>query len=155
MRGLNKRGLRDLETMSSYISLHNIQPDRILSSCALRTQLTADMLAQKTNHTSNIHYLEELYLTRPEMYLSVLSLQEDTLETIFLIGHNPALTELAETFIEKEFSKFPTLGILSIQLDIGSWSEINETTVGKVDFFIFPKQFKYYMPAQIRTVLKK
>jgi len=154
MRGLNKRGLRDLETMSSYISLHNIQPDRILSSCALRTQLTADMLAQKTNHTSDIHYLDELYLTRPEMYLNVLSLQEDTLETIFLVGHNPTLTELAEIFVE-EFSKFPTLGILALKLDIDSWSQINETTVGKIDFFIFPKQFKYYMPQQIRTILKK
>lgn len=153
MRRLNKRGLHDLETMSSYLALRKIKPDLILSSCALRTQLTADALAQKTEYNNHIHYMDELYLTRPQMALNVLSSQEDKHESIFLIGHNPTLTELVNMFISDNFTKFPTLGIFALKLDIDSWKKIHEVHNAQIDFFIFPKQFKYYVPKQIRETL--
>lgn len=153
MRGLSKRGLHDLETMGSYMALRKIKPDLILASCSLRTQLTADSLAEKTGYSERIHYLDELYLTRPEMALNVLSTQEDKYESVFFIGHNPALTELVNMFINDDFTKFPTLGIFALKLDIDSWKEIDEVRNAEIDFFIFPKQFKYYMPKQIRTTL--
>ncbi len=153
MRGLSKRGLNDLETMGSYMSLQKIKPDLILSSCALRTQITADTLAEKTEYSDRIIYMDELYLTRPEMVLNVLSTQEDCYKSIFFIGHNPALTELVNRFINDKFTKFPTLGIFALKLDIDSWNKIDEVHNAEVDFFIFPKQFKYYMPKQIRDIL--
>jgi phosphohistidine phosphatase len=153
MRGLNKRGLNDLKTMGSYMALRKIKPDIILSSCALRTQLTADALAEKTGYRDRIHYMDELYLTRPEMALNVLSTQEDLYESIFFIGHNPALTELVNIFINDDFTKFPTLGIFALKLDIDSWKEIVDMRNAEIDFFIFPKQFKYYIPKQIRATL--
>jgi len=139
--------------MGSYLALKKVKPDLILSSAALRTQLTADSLAQKIKYTDRIQYMDELYLTRPEMIINVLSLQEDQHKNIFLIGHNPALTELANIFQNENITKLPTLGILAITLDIDSWEEIKENCYGKIDFFIFPKQFKYYMPEQIRATL--
>lgn len=153
LRGLNKRGMHDLETMSSYMALRKIKPDLILSSCALRAQLTADGLAEKIRYSNRIHYMDELYLTRPEMALNVLSTQEDQYDSLFFIGHNPTLTELVNTLIKDKFTKFPTLGIFALKLDIDSWEEIGEVDDAEVDFFIFPKQFKYYMPKQIRTIL--
>ena len=152
-RGLKKRGLSDLETMGSYLALQNIKPDLILSSASLRTQLTADGLAQKIKYDGTTQYMDELYLTRPEMIMNVLSLQEDKYDRIFLVGHNPSLTELAKKFQKENFTKFPTLGILAINLNINSWKDIEEAK-GKIDFFIIPKQFRYYMPKQIRTTLE-
>ncbi len=154
MRGLTKRGIHDLETMGSYMALRKIKPDLILSSCALMAQLTADLLANKTKYSDSTQYMEELYLTRPEMALNVLSTQEDRYESIFFINHNPTLTELVNIFMDDEFTKFPTLGIFALKLDIESWTEIIDTPNAEIDFFIFPKQFKYYMPKQIRTTLK-
>jgi len=153
MRGLNKRGLHDLETMGSYMALQKIKPDLILSSCALRTQITADILAEKIEYSDRVQYMDELYLTRPEMALNVLSTQEDQYESIFFIGHNPSLTELVNMFVNNDFAKFPTLGILALKLDIDSWKEIYEVRNAEIGFFIFPKQFKYYIPKQIRAVL--
>jgi len=135
------------------MALRNIKPDLILSSCALRTQLTADVLAEKAGYSDCIQYMDELYLTRPEMVLNVLSTQEDKHESIFFVGHNPTLTELVNMFIDDEFTKFPTLGIFALKLDIDSWKEIVEVHNAEIDFFIFPKQFKYYIPKQIRATL--
>jgi phosphohistidine phosphatase len=117
---------------------------------ALRAQTTADQLSKKIGYEGKIHYMEELYNSRPETLMNVLTLQDDSYDTIFLIGHNPELTEFANFLIEENFSKMPTLGVLAINLDIDSWSDISENC-GEVDFFIQPKQFKYYMPKQIRT----
>jgi len=152
-RGLTKQGKRDLETMGSYLALRKIHPDLILSSAALRAQLTADGLMDKTGYSGRVQYMDELYLTKPEMLINVLSLQEDQYESIMLIGHNPALSELANILQHENFTKFPTLGVLAITLDIDSWEEIKESCHGTIDFFIFPKQFKYYMPGQIRSTL--
>ena len=153
MRGLSKRGLNDLETMSSYMALRHIEPDLILSSCALRTQMTADKLAEKVAYTDDICYMDELYLTNSDMVLNVLSTQDDKHESIFYIGHNPALTELVNGFIEEEFSKFPTLGIFALKLDIDSWKDILDQHNAEIDFFTFPKQFKYYVPKHIKSVM--
>jgi len=153
-RGLNKRGKKDLETISSYLSLRKIEPDLILSSSALRAQLTADKLAKKVEYSQQIHYMEELYMTRPDTLLNILSLQDNRYNSIFLIGHNPELTELGNILIEEEFTKLPTLGVLAIDLDIDSWEEI-EGKRGTIDFFIHPKQFKYYLPKHIRATWDK
>ena len=153
-RGLKKRGHKDLDTISSYMSLQQLKPDLIISSLALRAQTTADQLGKKIGYEGRIHYMEELYNSRPETLMNVLTLQDDSYETIFLIGHNPELTEFANFLVEDNFPKLPTLGVLAIHLDIDSWSEIKEEC-GKIDFFIQPKQFKYYMPKQIRTTLAR
>lgn len=153
-RGLKKRGHKDLDAISSYMSIQNLKPDLMLSSLALRAQVTADQLGKKIGYEGRIHYMEELYNSRPDTIMNVLTLQDDGYETIFLIGHNPELTEFSNFLIEDNFSKLPTLGVLAIRLDIDSWSDIGEKC-GEIDFFIQPKQFKYYMPKQIRTTLAK
>ncbi len=134
------------------MSLQKLKPDLILSSLALRAQTTADQLGKKIGYEGRIHYMEELYNSRPETLMNILTLQDDSYETIFLVGHNPELTEFANFLIETNFSKLPTLGVLAITLNIDSWNDISEKC-GEIDFFIQPKQFKYYMPKQIRTTL--
>ncbi len=153
-RGLKKRGHKDLNTISSYLSIQELKPDLIISSLALRAQITADQLGKKIDYEGRIHYMEELYNSRPETIMNVLTLQDDSYETIFVIGHNPELTEFANFLLEDNFSKLPTLGVLAINLNIDSWNDISEKC-GEIDFFIQPKQFKYYMPKQIRTTLPK
>lgn len=153
-RGIKKRGQKDLNTISSYMALQGLKPDLMLSSLAFRAQITATELAKKIDYEGRIHYMEELYNSHPDTLINVLTLQDDSYKSIFLIGHNPELTEFANFLIDDNFSKIPTLGVLAIKLDIDSWANISEKC-GEVDFFIQPKQFKYYVPKQIRSILEK
>ena len=152
-RGLTKKGFQDLETMSSYLALRNINPDLILSSAALRAQLTTDKIAEKMEMPPSVEYMNELYLTSPEMHLNVLSLQDNSYNSIMIVGHNPALSELVNMIQDENFTKFPTLGILAIDLEIDNWEDVTKHPHGKIDFFIFPKQFRYYMPKDGKTRL--
>lgn len=136
------------------MSLQQLKPDLMLSSLALRAQTTADQLGKKIGYDGRIHYMEELYNSRPETIMNILTLQDDSYETIFVVGHNPELTEFANFLVEDNFAKLPTLGVLAIDLHIETWTDIAEKC-GEINFFIQPKQFKYYMPKQIRTTLSR
>lgn len=152
---MNKSGRKDIETIGSYVKLRNVTPDFVISSCALQAQQTAEILAEKMQYPHPVEYLNELYLSDTETFLHVLSTQKDNHESILLIAHNPTITELVKFFIKEPFEKFPTLGVMALKLNINSWKEISQIRKkAKVDFFIFPKQFKYYMPLQIQNKLR-
>jgi len=151
-RELAKKGLRDINTMGSYLALKNISPDIILSSCALRAEQTSDLLAKKIQSDAPRHYLSELYLASPEAILELVMAQDDDVESMFVVGHNPQLTELANILSDEHISKLPTLGIVAITFDIKEWEEL-EKSKGNIEFFIYPKQFQYYMPRDMRNLI--
>lgn len=132
--------------------MRGILPDLIISSCSIRTQETADGLADKLEFEGPRYYLQELYLTQPKTLKETLMMQENHFNTIFVVGHNPQVTEFAKMMTGGAVSKIPALGVVAINFDIEGWNELQEAE-GKVDFFIYPKQFKYYMPKQIRSAL--
>jgi len=132
--------------------LRGILPDLIISSCSIRTQETADGLADKLEFEGPRYYLQELYLTLPKTLKETLMMQENHFNTIFVVGHNPQVTEFAKMMTGGVVSKIPALGVVAINFDIEEWNQL-EAAEGKVDFFIYPKQFKYYMPKQIRASL--
>ncbi len=138
--------------MGSYLKLRGIMPDLVIASCSLRTQETADGLADKMEFEGQRDYLQELYLTSPETLKETLMLQENQFDSILVVSHNPQVTDLANMLTDEHVSKIPSLGIVSIAFDIDEWQDLEEVK-GEIDFFIFPKQFKYYMPNQIRAVL--
>jgi len=153
-RGLTKKGRKNIDTIGSYLKLRSVLPDHILSSCAVRTQETADLLAKKLEYEGSIDYLQELYFTDTETLREILLMQEERLDTIFVIGHNPQITDMANMLMDEHISKIPTMGVVAIDFDIDTWAELAHTQ-GRLDFFIYPKQFQYYIPNQIRAILHK
>ncbi len=139
--------------MGAYLSLRGVRPDLILSAGSLRAQRTADSLASSLEYRGKIHYLKELYRADPQTVLDLIAMQDDEVETMFLILHNPEISEVANILGRDHFGKIPALGIVSLDLPTDSWSALTEKIEGETDFFIFPKQFRYFMPRQIRAVL--
>ena len=148
-RPISQKGKRDLEVMGALLSLKGIEADMILSSCALRTQETADDIAKSIRYHKPIHYLEELYLTTAEQAIDLLMAQDSSIKNLILVSHNPQIYEVANILLDEHISKVPTLGIISIELDIDDWSELL-TANSKLEFFVYPKQFKNYLPKSIR-----
>lgn len=140
-RGLSKRGSKDLKSMSSYLLEKKIKPDLILSSPALRAKLTAKKISKKIKYDKDIKYIDKLYMPDPETILDILSDQKDKNKSIFLVNHNPALTDLANTLTDENIDNIPTLGIVAIKFDIKKWKDIKDHK-GKMDFFVYPKLLK-------------
>ena len=148
-RSISKKGKKDLLAIGSYLAIEGIKPDLVLSSCALRAQQTTDTLVARLQYEGKVYYLKELYQTPMESLVEIIQAQEENINTLFVIGHNPQLQELANNLLNEHISKLPTLGVIAITLEIEEWNEI-EDAKGELDFFIYPKQFRYYLPRKIR-----
>ena len=140
--------------IGSYLMLRGIRPDHMLASCAVRTQETTDRLAKKLSYEGQTDYLRELYFTDTDTLKELLTMQDDSHNTIFVIGHNPQITDMANMLLDEHISKIPTMGVVAIDFDVEHWSDIMNAK-GRLDFFIYPKQFQYYVPKQIRAVLDR
>jgi len=151
-RELKKRGQKDIVTIGSYMALRGISIDSMLSSCALRAQQTAVALGERLSFSGEQHFLNELYYGSNDAVMEILQAQDDSNESLCIIGHNPQLNELINRLTQEYISKIPSMGVVALSFDIESWSEL-ESVLGKVEFFIYPKQFKYYMPKQIQATL--
>jgi phosphohistidine phosphatase len=140
-RGLNKRGKKSILTMSNALKDKHILPDLILSSSAKRTKLTTKGLVKGIGYTGEIKYIDTLYMAEPQEVITLIQNIEDKYNTVFIVGHNPETTELSYMITNSYIDNVPTLGIVSIELPIDSWKNMNISD-GALKFFIYPKMFQ-------------
>ncbi len=133
--------------------LSSINPDAILSSPAIRAQRTAEILREKMQSDTKISFMEELYLSSADTMKNLLQHQQNDIQTIMLIGHNPGISDLAGRLTGGEILKIPKGAVLALSLPIDNWNDIADAQ-SSVDFFINPKQFKYARPTATLKHLK-
>ena len=153
-RSLKKKGYKDIKTIGSYLQLYGANPDIVLSSCALRAQQTAIELLGTMKSDAPIQYLQELYEPFIKEIINIIQAIDEKIKTIFIIGHAPQMIELINYVSDEHISKLPTLGVVKVDFDCDSWEQI-DLKKGCIDFFIYPKQFQYYLPNQIRAILPR
>jgi len=139
-RPLNKRGRKSAPFMGSILKKLKVSPDLILSSPANRAAMTARITADKISYPlEKICYSESIYEFSANALIDVIKHLDDVVDKAMLVGHNPALTDLANYIGDKPISNIPTSGIFCADLDIPSWAKISDNC-GKLKFFEFPKK---------------
>ncbi len=139
-RPLNKRGRKSAPLMGTILKKLKVAPDLIVSSPANRAAMTARIIADKISYPlDNIRYSESMYEFSANALIDVVQDLDDVLNKAMLVGHNPALTDLANYIGNKPISNIPTSGVFCVELDISSWKKIGEHC-GKLKFFEFPKK---------------
>ncbi|NPA30237.1 MAG: histidine phosphatase [Epsilonproteobacteria bacterium] len=149
-RELSAKGREAAKTIASYLLLKGIEPDLILSSCAMRAQQTAEIVANPWEEEKPVAFFNELYQSSVERMLEMIAVQDDETQTLFLIAHAPQIHELAHRLTHEAILKFPAGGVACVELPIESWEETLKEGVGRLEFFIYPKQFKHFMPSRLR-----
>ena len=141
-RPLNERGLNDAPLMGNVLKHLEMIPDRIISSPAVRAIATAEIIAQALGCSEEqIIHEPKLYLVSKSKIKKVINKADDTFKTLFIVSHNPGLTELANDLAGTDIDNIPTSGAFGIQFETGSWAEI-EKGKGKNIFFEYPKKHK-------------
>jgi len=139
-RPLNKRGKKDLPFMAARLKEFGIKPDLILSSSAKRAQKSAKTIAEIIGYgMDNITYDESLYDSSYTSYRYLLDSLDDRLDSIFIVAHNPTLTEVGERLSGAILTNIPTCSIVCIEFDVKSFQNIEEGS-GKIIFFDYPKK---------------
>ncbi len=139
-RPLNKRGKKDAPFMGELLKNKNIIPDIIISSPALRAKKTAQTIASKINFNNSIIYDNNIYEASLITLINILKIINDTIDTIFLFGHNPSLNMLVNDFINDFYENIPTCGIIQIEFNCNSWQNISSDNAKLINFD-YPKKF--------------
>lgn len=140
-RPLNKRGEKNAPFMAKILKKELQKPDLIISSPSFRTKLTLEYFLKEFEYKGEVIFEKSIYEAPFENLLKVIKNIDDKYKTIFLIGHNPGLNDLANFLLGSFEDNIATSGVLKIDFDTNSWKNISKDN-SKLIFFNFPK--KYY-----------
>jgi phosphohistidine phosphatase len=141
-RPLKKRGLKDAPLIGKALKEHQLLPGLIISSPAERAFTTARLVAREFNlNETQVISEPRLYLESKSKLLEVINQVEDSFSTIFIVGHNPGLTDLANALAADSTENIPTSGALGIQFDCNTWAEVQKGE-GKMILSETPKKTK-------------
>jgi phosphohistidine phosphatase len=141
-RPLNDRGKRDAPRMGAWLKEMKIRPDLILTSPARRAFTTARILRKVLELDDSIVGVEErLYLASPGEMLQVIAEVNQRVDHLFLVGHNPGHTDLANQLSEARIDNLPTVAIFAVSFDMRGWHEL-KPGMGRFLFFQYPKNLE-------------
>ena len=126
-RPLNKRGRRNAEELGTWLASQPLQFDRVLCSPARRTMETIEIIANKMRLPETIiEPVDAIYLASARTLLDLLRSQDNDLEHIALVGHNPGVSSLVHDLVARSFHQdLRTCAIVQMQFDIPSWQDIS------------------------------
>jgi phosphohistidine phosphatase len=138
-RPLNKRGKRNGPEMAARLAGLCVVPDLILASPAKRAKKTAIYMAKGTGYSpEKIRYSEGLYMGSMDYYITLLENNFKTADTIFLVGHNFTITDLAAHLSGQSIVNVPTCGVVALEYG-GSGGFSSAAGEGTLLFFDYPK----------------
>ncbi len=138
-RVLNSRGKKDAPRMGKVLSRHYPAVSPSVSP-ALRAQLTWAGVCSTWPALASLdyHIEESLYKFSSQDLINLLK-KKDGDEPIFLIGHNPALTDLINYLTQaNSISNLPTAGFAYLTLSLYEWPSL-EAGVGKLEKLVLPR----------------
>lgn len=138
-RTLNIRGKRDIPIMASFLIRKYPQIEYAISSDSIRTIETINSLNKYGYTLPEIHFTKNLYLAEIPQFEAELSGLSDEMNNVAICAHNPGIPNFVVKLCGPEINEIPSLGIVWIELDLDSWSEIF-TAKGKIIRFDYPKK---------------
>ncbi|QJD31289.1 histidine phosphatase family protein [Methylococcus geothermalis] len=139
-RPLNGRGKRDAAFMGSLLRFRGLEPDRIVSSPARRARKTARLIAGEVGYDKDAIVIEEgVYLGGGQAIAALVQTLSDDDERVYLVGHNPGLSEAASRLTGENLGEMPTCGIVAIEFPVDSWAHVMEGA-GRLKFLDYPKK---------------
>lgn len=125
-RELEASGVRDAHKMGKRLRALKARPDVFLSSPALRTLTTAQIIGAEVNvPASCIQKRERLYLAPPKDLLALARELGGTARHLWMVGHNPGISEFADQLSgERDIDNMPTCAVVQIEFDLADWSEL-------------------------------
>ena len=115
-RRLTEKGKRQSQILKNDFDSSGIIADAIFTSPAFRALQTAEIINGK-KRKQNIKIVEGLYTWKSAARIKRFILQIKNKKFVFLVGHNPVLSELVSHLLDCPF-KLPKSGVLGFSIKI-------------------------------------
>ena len=138
-RPLNQRGFEDAPEMAARVKERGVTIDLVVSSPALRAITTATIFCEVLGkEVAKIVQDRQIYLAGSAKLLHLITLFDESANSVLLVAHNPALTDLANDLAHAGIDNIPTTGLVTLQLPVQHWFDV-QPGQAHVTSFDFPK----------------
>ena len=142
-RFLASDGVQGATKIGYHFNKEGVKPDIIITSPAVRAHSTSILIAEQLNYnTESIHINDELYEASVRILLQVVNRLKASWNTVFIIGHNPSMSYLAEYITRAEIGTIEPAGYVHIQIKMDDWEQVSE---GNGEFVVYkdPSNFGF------------
>lgn len=139
-RPLKKRGFKDAKLVSKAFKKRLISTKNIFSSTANRAFTTCKIFMETLEIDQNeVVQVNDLYDFGGNKVINFLKSLDEDYKTVMIFGHNHAFTSICNIFGDVYIDNLPTSGLVVIDFEVDSWSDISK---GSTRFTIFPRDLK-------------
>lgn len=125
-RELTTQGVDDASRMAALLYDQGLIPDRIYSSPATRALRTARIFAEGANLKEHqIHIENILYEPSVGSFYKVIESVPEDIRCIFVVSHNPGITEFIQDLDIAPFSGMPACGVFAFELMAEKWDDLS------------------------------
>ena len=137
-RSLAEEGRVAAKRIGQFLQTKKLTVDTVLSSSATRARETAAAVLLAAGMTLEVHPDQRLYEAGPLRLLEVISELRDDINTVLLVGHNPALEDLLQILTGRADHMSPGT-IARIDLNDSTWSQAVKEN-GTLQWIVRPKE---------------
>jgi phosphohistidine phosphatase len=137
-RPLKKRGRKDAKRIAMEMINHDLIPELILSSTAVRAKETVKAILSVLDEKIPVEFSRELYMAEPEDFVEILSDLSNDLNVVMLVGHNPGMEAYLQ-IIDGNIEAMPTASLGQLSLKVVDWKALSMETEGELIGFWTPK----------------
>lgn len=151
LRDLRDKGKRNAQRMGIWLARHDIKPDIVYSSPALRAKRTAEKCIKTSGLPASLVEIKaDLYPGKQAALLEMARHLPDSATTVMMVGHNPGMEDLADYLSADPLPRngkghaLPPAGLVILSID-GSWRDLQQGTAMATGP-IWPKELPRLFP---------
>jgi phosphohistidine phosphatase len=138
-RPLLEKGKKRTKKIIDFLLENKVKVDYIISSHAVRALETAKILAHALSYPEDdIKMDHEIYFADGDKLFNQFYDLPQRHDSIMIVGHNPALTNFANHFVNPPIDWLPTSGVVCVEFDTDRWEKI-PVADRKTKFIVYPK----------------
>ena len=123
-RPLNERGYSDAHKIGAQLREKTSGKKLFISSPAIRAISTALIIAREINYPQeNISIHSELYEAEENVYEELVFSLDNSLDTVFIFGHNPTISHVISQFSAVPYIEVPTCSVSFLNSEKENWKE--------------------------------
>ena len=131
------RGRKAGKRIARWADVNGVRPDLVLCSSAVRARATLELVRHGLGDPAMLVENDLYHATAAEL-IGRLSAIDDSVTGVLLVGHNPAMLELAALLAPPGPDAFPTGALACLDLAIEHWDGVRPGC-GRLDAFVVPR----------------
>lgn len=121
-RPLSDLGMAEAEAMGRLLASKSAKPDLLMTSPAVRALETSKIIAREVGYDElKIVTKQEIYDGYLQDWVQIIRQIQDECQTVFLVGHNPTITDFVHFLTDTNIRGMPTCGSACLRCDKPSW----------------------------------